>query len=169
MKRLCFFLFLISVSVLSSAQASDGFFKAGFALEPSEVDLADRWLVAFGSDYVMGGQVSLGYEVQTAYYQDDLGTTTLRYIPLNAYANVKYKAPFEPLRAFGGGGLGLISTFFNAEDESDYINSFGFHLVGGIELGSIEGKALILELQGQQTLGEGEDEFLWIFLAGIRF
>lgn len=168
MKRACFVLLLLCLLPLT-VQASDGFFKAGFALKPSDVDLSDRWLVAFGSDYMIAGQFSMGFELQTAYYSDNNFDPALHYVPLNLFANVKYKAPYGGVRPFVGGGLGLISTFFNA-GKSDYISDFGFHLVGGVELGHEDGAAFLLELQGQQNLSsELDTPFVIIFFGGVKF
>ena len=168
MKRACFVLLLLFFLPALAAQASDGFFKAGFGLKPSDADLSDRWLVAFGSDYVIGGQFCLGFELQTAYYSDSDFEPTLHYVPLNLFANVKYKAPFGGARPFVGGGMGLISTFFNAGD-SDYVSDFGLPIVGGVELGSEDGKALLLELQGEQNLSADNAPFKIVFFGGLKF
>lgn len=169
MKRYCFVILLgcLFLSALT-AQASDAFFKGGIILHPSDVSASNRWLIAFGSDYVLAEQFCLGFELQTAYYSDSSFDPTLRYVPLNLFANVKYKAPFGIARPFVGGGLGLISTFFNAGD-STYIHDFGYHLVGGAEFGSEDGAALVLELQTEQKLSGDNKPFNIIFFGGIKF
>ena len=169
MKRYGFVFLLMCLFLPAlSAQASDAFFKGGFMLKPSDADLSDRWLLGFGSDYVIAEQFSLGFECQTAYYSDSSFHPTVHYVPLDLFANVKYKAPFGGARPFVGGGLGLISTFFNA-GKSDYISDFGFHIVGGVEIGSEEGKALLLELQGEQNLSGNNAPFTIKFFGGIKF
>ena len=169
MKRFRFTVLLFCLSLVSlSAHASEPFFKGGFILHPSDNDLSDRWLVAFGSDYVIAHQFSLGVEVQTAYYQTKLTSTTLRYVPLNVFANVKYKGPFGGVRPYVGGGLGLISTFFNAGD-SEYIHDFGYHLMGGVELGHLEGAAFVVEMGAYQAFSADSNPFIITFLAGVRF
>lgn len=177
MKKICFVLLLGCLFLPAITQASDAFFKGGFILHPSSLDtlsgnfdvsLSDRWLVAFGSDYVAADQFSIGFELQTAYYSDDSFDPTIRTVPLNLFANVKYKGPFGGVRPYVGGGLGLISLFFNASD-SEYIHDFGYHIMGGLELGSEEGAALVLELQGQQKLSGSDKPFNIIFFAGVKF
>lgn len=177
MRKIFFVLLLGCLCLPAISQASDGFLKGGFILHPSNVDtllgnadisLSDRWLVAFGSDYVAADQFSIGFELQTAYYSDDTFDPTIRTVPLNLFANVKYKGPFGGVRPYVGGGLGLISLFFNASD-SEYIHDFGYHIMGGIELGREDGAALVLEIQGQQKFSGDVNPFNIIFFAGVKF
>jgi hypothetical protein len=168
MRKIFLVLFLGCLCLPAISQASDGFIKGGFIMHPSDVDLSNRWLVAFGSDYVAADQFSIGFELQTAYYSDDSFEPTIRIVPLNLFANVKYKGPFGGVRPYVGGGLGLISTFFNAGD-SDYVHDFGYHIMGGLELGREDGAALILEIQGQQKFSGDINPFNIIFFGGVRF
>ena len=60
----------------------------------------------------------------------------------------------------------MIATFFNADTDFDNVSDFGYHFLGGVELGG--GTAFLLELQGQQAFAD-EADFKWIFFAGVRF
>jgi len=168
-----FFFFLATVFLFSFAatsHAGDAFVQGGLIVRPSDVDVSDRWLIDFGSDYGVAPdrQVTLGFEIATAYYTEDFGNETLHIVPINGWANVKYKVPLNGFRPFGGGGLGLISTYIR-DGGSDYGKDFGFHLVGGIELGSITGAGLVLQIQGQKAFSNSDLPFTWIFLGGIKF
>lgn len=112
--------------------------------------------MAFGSDYAVNFEETayVGFELQTSVFrQDVLGADrTATLIPANGFVNVKYKSPNLGFRPYGGGGLGLVSTFVFLSGANDWNNDLGFHLLGGVELG-----ALNVELQLQRTFESGSD------------
>jgi hypothetical protein len=139
--------------------ASDTFFKGGVILHPRDLGFEGRWRAAFGSDYPVNFAETIfaGYEVQTSVYRQDVGVNgpTATVLPLNGFFNVKYKSGSLGARPFGGGGLGLVSSLVFVSNDTDWPNDFGYHVLGGVELGR-----LVLELQVQGAFeSEADTEF----------
>jgi hypothetical protein len=137
------------------ASAGDAFFKGGVILHPRDVGFEGRWRVAFGSDYPVNFQETLfaGFELQgSAFRQDVVGGGTATIAPANALANVKYKSSSLGARPFAGGGVGLVGSFLFVSGETEWVKEFGFHLLGGVELGR-----LVLELQLTRAFESGSD------------
>ncbi len=161
--------FLGFALLTGSAHAGDAYIKGGFILHPTEnLDLSERYLIDFGSDYFVSDFVGLGWEVATAYYSEDFGGETFHVVPLNVWGNVKIAPPTEGIRPFGKAGLGLLTTFVSFGGENDNQSNLGFHFTGGLELGAPGRVAFVLELQGQKEFADNRD-FTWIFLAGVQF
>jgi len=132
-----------------AASAGDAFFRGGIIFAPRDIGFEGRWRVGFGSDYPVnfGETVYVGFEIQTSAYRQDVAETTrtATLFPANGFINVKYKSGNIGVRPYGGGGLGLISTFVLLSGGNDWNSDFGFHLVGGVELGRLS-----LEFQMQR-------------------
>ena len=147
------------------AAASDTFFKGGVIFQPRDLGFEGRWRVAFGSDYAVNFSetVYAGFEVQTSVYRQDVTPIgpTATVIPFNGFGNVKYKSGSLGARPFLGGGLGLVSTFSFVSSDTDWPNDFGYHILGGVELGR-----LVLELQIQ---GAFESDVDTEFTAYVGF
>lgn len=154
-RRVAIAVFFIVVAS-TPASAGDAFFRGGVIFHPREVDLEGRWRVAFGSDYAVNFAETayVGFELQTSVFrQDVLGSTrTATLIPANGFVNVKYKSSNIGVRPYGGGGLGLISTFVVLSGANDWNNDLGFHLLGGVELGRLN-----IELQLQRAFESGAE------------
>lgn len=140
----------------SEALGGDAFLKGGIVAHPSDLGLGDRWLVSLGSDWAVSRTLYLGGEVQSAYGSYTTGGKVhIRVIPLNPFFNVKFKSNAPIARAFGGGGLGMISvlewtevSFFpSVVSDFQYTPRAAFHVMGGIELK----KKLVIELTVQRT------------------
>jgi hypothetical protein len=142
--------------IAAPAAASDTFFKGGVILHPRDVGFEGRWRVAFGSDYAVNFSETLfaGFEVQTSVYRQDVTPAgpTATVIPLNAFGNVKYKSGSLGARPFLGGGLGLLSDITFVRSDTEWPNDFGYHILGGVELGR-----LVLELQIQGAFESDRD------------
>lgn len=136
------------LSASAPAFAGDTFFKGGVILHPRDVGFEGRWRVAFGSDYAVNFSETIyaGFEMQTSVYRRDVTPSgpTATVVPINGFANVKYKSGSLGARPFAGGGLGLVSTLGFVSNETEWANDFGYHLLGGVELGP-----LVLEIQVQ--------------------
>jgi hypothetical protein len=142
---------LVAAALLLTAApslAGDTFFKGGVIFHPRDVGFEGRWRAAFGSDYAVNFSetVFAGFEVQTSVYRQDVTAAgpTATVIPLNGFFNVKYKSGSLGARPFVGGGLGLVSTLAFVRSDTEWANDFGYHILGGVELGR-----LVLELQVQ--------------------
>ena len=131
------------------AASGDAFFRGGVIVSPSDIELEARWRISFGSDYPVdfAETIYVGFELQTSLFQQDVADSsrTATLFPANGFVNVKYKSGDIGLRAYGGGGLGLISTFILLSGANDWESDLGFHLVGGVELGRLS-----VELQLQR-------------------
>jgi len=131
------------------AAAGDAFLRGGVIFAPRDIGFEGRWRVGFGSDYPVNftETIFVGFEIQTSAYRQDVAETTrtATLFPANGFINVKYKSGNIGVRPYGGGGLGLISTFVLLSGGNDWSSEFGFHLVGGVELGSFS-----IELQMQR-------------------
>lgn len=161
---------MLTAVVLSPANpvfAGDAFVKGGVILHPRDIGFEGRWRAAFGSDYAANFAETLfiGFELQTSVYRQDLaeGGPTATILPANGFVNVKYKSTGLRTRPFGGGGLGLISRFQFASGDTTWDRNFGFHLLGGVELGH-----LVLELQLQKGF-DSEIATEWAAYAGFVF
>ena len=130
------------------ADAGDAFLRNGIIFAPRDIGFAGRWRAAFGSDYPVnfGETVYVGFELQTSVYRqvaDSERTATV--FPGNVFINVKYKSGNIGARPYGGGGLGVISTFVLLSGGNDWQSDFGWHVMGGVELGRLS-----VELQLQR-------------------
>jgi len=153
------------------ASAGDAFLKGGIQLRPSDVGVSDRWFLAAGADWGIERLTYFGFELQSAFYSDPpLNKSGTRVtVPINGFINFKLKSPAGGARPFAGAGVGLISTYFHDAVETDYTADFGYHLMGGLEMGSLEGKALLLELEAQQNLSADDKSLNLILFIGLRF
>ncbi len=133
------------------AFAGDAFLRAGVIFSPRDIGFEGRWRIGFGSDYPVNFEetIYVGFELQTSVFRQDVADAprTATLFPANGFVNVKYKSGNigRPVRPYGGGGLGLISTFVLLSGANDWESDFGFHLVGGVELGRLS-----VELQLQR-------------------
>jgi hypothetical protein len=136
------------IAASGPAVAGDAFFKGGVIFEPRDIGFEGRWRASFGSDYPVNFAETIfaGVEMQTSVYRQDVSPSgpTATVMPLNGFANLKYKSGSLGARPFGGAGLGLVSSLQFVSNETDWVTDFGYHLLGGIELGR-----LVLELQIQ--------------------
>jgi hypothetical protein len=138
-------LFLVASGLASPLLAGDAFLKGGVIFYPRDVGFEGRWRASFGSDYPVNFHetVFVGFELLgSVYRQDVVGGGTATIIPGNAFVNVKYKSSSLGARPFAGGGLGLVGDVRFVSDETLWGKNFGFHLLGGVELGR-----LVLEFQ----------------------
>jgi hypothetical protein len=138
-------LFLALSGAGSALLAGDAFLKGGVVVEPRDVGFEGRWRVSFGSDYAVNFHetVFVGFELLgSVYRQDVVGGGTATIVPGNGFVNVKYKSSSLGARPFGGGGLGLVGDLRFVSSETQWNKNFGFHLMGGVELGR-----LVLEFQ----------------------
>lgn len=169
---------LLAVAIMlftlqGSLKAGDAFLKGGLILRPDgDVDLKYKWRISFGSDYMQWDQLGIGFEIQMSYSSTDVQVgplkETIHTIPLNIFINVKYKTATESVRPFGGGGLGMLSAI-SFDGGSNWDKQFGIHLLGGVELGSLEGSAFVAELQLIKPLsGNNKDTSVAIF-GGIKW
>ncbi len=144
------------LAVAPPALAGDAFLKGGVIFQPRDVGFEGRWRAAFGSDYPVNFSETLfaGFEVQTSIYRQDVVTSgpTATVVPFNGFANIKYKSGSLGARPFGGTGLGLVSSLRFISNETDWVSDFGYHLLGGVELGR-----LTLELQVQGAFDSDAD------------
>lgn len=140
----------------SPAHAGDAFLRGGVIFHPRDIGFEGRWRAAFGSDYAVNFAETfyVGFEIQTSVYRQDVSGTssTATVIPANGFVNVKYKSGNIGVRPYGGGGIGLLSTFVVLSGSNDWNNDMGFHFMGGIELG-----AFSLELQLQRAFESGSE------------
>lgn len=166
--RLPFFLFALATVLLGrgAAEAGDAFLRGGLIFHPTDVDLAARWRASFGSDYAVNFRetVFVGFELQTSVYrQDTVSGRTVTFVPANGFVNVKVKSGSLGARPYGGGGMGLLSSFVIVSGASDWANDLGFHLLGGVEIGHLS-----LELQYQRAFESGSPS-IWTAYAGFVF
>ena len=137
------------LAVAGPALAGDTFLKGGVIFQPRDVGFEGRWRAAFGSDYPVNFSETLfaGFEVQTSVYRQDVVASgpTATVVPFNGFANVKYKSGSLGARPFGGAGLGLVSSLRFISNETEWVSDFGYHLIGGVELGRL---SLELQIQG---------------------
>jgi len=144
------------LAVAGPALAGDTFFKGGIILHPRDVGFEGRWRAAFGSDYPVNFSETLfaGFEVQTSIYRQDVVASgpTATVVPINGFANVKYKSGSLGARPFAGAGLGLVSILRFVSNETDWGNDVGYHFLGGVEIGR-----LTLELQVQGAFDANAD------------
>jgi len=131
------------------ALAGDTFFKGGVILHPRDVGFEGRWRAAFGSDYPVNFSETLfaGFEVQTSVFRQDVVAEgpTATVVPINGFANVKYKSGSLGTRPFGGVGFGLVSDLRFISNDTEWVRDFGYHLLGGVEIGRL---TVELQLQG---------------------
>jgi hypothetical protein len=160
---------MLTAAALGSAKpasAGDAFVKGGLILHPTDLDFEGRWRAAFGSDYAANFSETLfvGFELQTSVYrQDVVDGSTATILPASGFVNVKFKSAGLRTRPFGGGGLGLISQFQFLSGNTSWNKNFGFHLLGGVEVGR-----LVLELQLQKGF-DSEVETEWAAYVGFVF
>ncbi len=138
------------------AIAGDAFFKGGIIFHPRDVGFEGRWRAAFGSDFPVNFAETIfaGVELQTSVYRQDVTASgpTATVLPINGFANVKYKSASLGARPFGGGGLGLVSRLQFVTDQTEWVTDVGYHFLGGVELGR-----LCLELQVQGAFDPDAD------------
>ena len=148
----------------------EGFIKAGFVFSPADDELADRWLLSGGGDFSPASSLYVGFELAGGFYTDRISAfETIQTAPINAFLNMKYKAPRNGVRPFAGFGLGLVSLLRSRGDRQNYNADLGFHFMTGLEFGALSGNAFLVELQGQKNLTQNGSPFAWIALAGLRF
>jgi hypothetical protein len=132
-----------------TAIAGDTFVKGGVIFHPRDVGFEGRWRAAFGSDYPVNFSetVYAGFEVQTSVYRQDITASgpTGTFVPLNGFANVKYKSGSLGARPFLGGGIGLVSQLGFVSTDTDWTSDVGYHLLGGVEVGRF---TIELQMQG---------------------
>jgi len=137
------------LAVAGPVRAGDTFFKGGVIFQPRDVGFEGRWRAAFGSDYPVNFSETLfaGFEVQTSVFRQDVvaGGPTATVVPINGFANIKYKSASLGARPFAGAGFGLVSNLRFISNETDWANDFGYHLLGGVEIGRL---SLELQVQG---------------------
>lgn len=154
------------LALAGPALAGDTFLKGGVIFQPRDVGFEGRWRAAFGSDYPVNFSETLfaGFEVQTSVYRQDVVASgpTATVLPLNGFANIKYKSGSLGARPFGGGGLGLVSQLRFVSNETDWANDIGYHLLGGVELGR-----LTLELQIQGAFDSDADTELAAYVGFV--
>lgn len=159
------FVVLLMVLGSTSATAGDAFLRGGVIFQPRDIGFEGRWRAAFGSDYAVnfGETIYVGFELQTSVYRQDVidSTRTATLFPANGFVNVKYKSGTIGVRPYGGGGLGLISTFRLLSGNNDWESDMGFHLIGGVELSRFS-----VELQLQRTFASGS-EMTYAVYAGF--
>lgn len=157
----------------TSATAGDAFFRGGIVFAPRDIGFEGRWRLAFGSDYAVNFNetIFVGFELQSSVYRQDVAETTrtATLFPANGFINVKYKSGNIGVRPYGGGGIGLISTFVLLSGGNDWDSDMGYHLVGGVELGRFS-----LELQLQRpfssdasSVNQFGSEMSWALYAGF--
>jgi hypothetical protein len=170
-KKVLLMMGLIGVIFMQQySYAGDAFLKGGIMLKPDgDIDFKHKWRISFGSDYMNWDQLGVGFEVQMAYSSEDISDETYHYIPLNIFINVKYKTATEGVRPFGGGGVGLLSTLA-FDGGSNWFKRAGIHAVGGVEFGSLEESAFVIELQLIKPISGDEPKDTEVhFYAGIKW
>jgi len=175
------------VAVPPRSSAGDAFVKFGVALNELQdsFDIGDRWQVAVGSDWKIADTVGLGVELQFAYrkYEAELLVPpvsipiTIREIPINVFGNIKFKPGLDgavhPYAGAGAGVMGSVnsaSTSVGGIDLSTIENTFdgGIHFVAGVELGSRDTAAFLVEFELSRVLRD-DSENLYVLYGGIRF
>lgn len=140
----------------ATAEAGDAFLRAGIIFHPTDLGFEGRWRGAFGSDYAVNFDETLyvGFEVQSSVYRQDItgSDLTATITPLNGFVNVKFKSGNIGVRPYAGGGLGMLSELFLLSGSNDWTTDFGFHVLGGVELGAFN-----VELQIQRAFESGSD------------
>ena len=149
----------------TSVDAGDAFLRGGVIFQPRDIGFEGRWRAAFGSDYAVnfGETIYVGFELQTSVYRQDVldSPRTATLFPANGFVNVKYKSGNIGVRPYGGGGLGLISTFRLLSGNNDWESEMGFHVMGGIELSRFS-----VELQLQRPFAS-DSEMTYAVYAGF--
>jgi hypothetical protein len=159
---------IFSFAHVKASYAGDAFVKGGIILRPSEdLDVSDRYLISFGSDYPIAEYVGLGFEIATAYYHFDFGEDDIHQVPLNGWVNVKATMPMEGLRPFAKAGMGVLGVLVFGEVE-DQTSDVGIHFTGGIEFGALGGTGFIAELQWQKAFDE-DRPYTVILMGGVKF
>ena len=145
---------LLFLGLAARSSAGDAFLRGGIIFHPSDLEFAGRWRASFGSDYAVNFSqtIYVGFEVQSSVFRQDVAGSerTATLIPANGFVNVKYKSGTIGARPFGGGGMGLINTFVILAGDNSWNHNMGFHLLGGVELGSLS-----LEAQLQRAFESG--------------
>ena len=158
---------LLFLGLAVSSSAGDAFVRGGVIFHPRDFEFAGRWRADFGSDYAVNFSqtIYVGFEFQSSAFRQDVAGSerTATLVPINGFVNVKYKSGSIGARPYGGGGIGLISTFVLLAGDNNWNNSMGFHLLGGVELG-----ALSLEVQLQRAFESGSGT-TYAFYAGFVF
>ena len=174
---------LLAIATLAllpaTSRAGDAFVKFGLVLNNlgEGFDFSDRWQIGAGADWVVADTVGIGFEIQFAYRKYTVpllgGDVDIRAIPLNLFGNVKFKPELEgSLHPFAGAGFGMMGSINSAEGggstEVDSDFNAGLHLVGGLELGSSDGAAFLVELELARPIVDGAQN-IYVFYGGIRF
>ncbi len=189
MKNSAIAILILSVLLMipQTGRAGDAFVKFGMALNKLEesFDAGDRWQIGFGSDWKIADTVGIGFEVQFAYRKYETvilvppGEVQVNYrsIPLNFFGNIKLKPGFEgSVHPYVGAGAGIMGSLNSAKaDFSDIAigtinNNFdgGIHLMGGIELGSKDSAAFLVEFELSRPLRDSAEN-LYVLYGGVRF
>lgn len=172
----------LAIAALPAASWSgDAFVKFGIAVNKinEHFTIGDRWQFSGGSDWKIKDTVGIGVEVQFAYrtIEEEVAPGVIakfRSIPLNFFGNVKFKPELEgAVHPFVGAGLGVMSsintvTVTGADVTFDSTHDAGIHFMGGIELGSKDTEAFLVEFEAARRLKSG-GEFLYVLYGGIRF
>lgn len=170
---------VVTLVVPATTFAGDAFVKLGINLATSEdmADLggiADRWFFSGGTEW---GWIEergfVGFDIQTAVHSMDVTGGTIRTVPLNLFGTVKWKSPDQVIRPYAGGGYGLMSYWFRAEDTAgnsfnEYLKGTGFEFMGGVEFD----RKFVTEFMGQRPLTNTDelgDAWLYSVLFGYRF
>ncbi|MBI2840706.1 MAG: hypothetical protein HYX75_20505 [Acidobacteria bacterium] len=174
---------LLAISTLAllpaTSPAGDAFVKFGLVVNDlgEGFDFSDRWQIGAGADWVVADTVGIGFEVQFAYRKYTislLGTDVdIRAIPLNLFGNVKFKPELDGgVHPFAGAGFGMMGSINSAEGggstEVDSDFDPGLHLMGGLELGSSDGAAFLVEFELARPVVDGAQN-IYVFYGGIRF
>ena len=155
------------------ASAGDAFLRGGVIFAPRDIGFEGRWRAAFGSDYAVNFSetVYLGFELQLSAFRQDVANSerTATLFPANGFVNVKYKSGNIGVRPYGGFGLGLISKFVLLSGGNEWKGDFGWHAMGGVELGRFS-----VELQLQRpfssdasSLNQFGSEMTYAIYAGF--
>ena len=149
-----------------AAEAGDAFLRGGLIFHPTDLSLEGRWRANFGSDYAVNftETIFVGFEIQTSVYRrDTFDGRTATVIPGNGFVNVKVKSGSLGARPYGGGGIGILSSFVLLSGANDWDQELGYHFLGGVELGRLS-----VELQFQRGFDSGSTS-TWAAYAGFVF
>jgi len=148
-----------------------GFFiKFGALFAPGPVSFSHAWLPAFGYDFSLSSNFSVGFELQPAIRSfPELNFTQ---IPLMVFGNVKGGIEFfRHLKVFGGAGAGTVASFESLSlvggNVTEFNVNFAFQFLSGIEY-ELKTISLILEYQIKSILYQ---DAVWghYILFGVRF
>ncbi len=146
---------LLPLVLPQPAESGDAFLKGGIIFQPRDADFAARWFIDFGSDYPVNltETLFLGFDIQASVFRIDVAANQTATVSRgNGFVNLKYKSGSLGARPYGGGGIGLISSWVFVSGSTEWVNDMGWHLMGGIEFRSIA-----VELMVQRAFGSDPD------------